>query len=118
MEAVWLFLPPDMYGRVAPRVRRHPPTVSRAVVLHATQTHAYGPLSPLAAVGDDRWGGGTYGYTPPEAVFGMCSAGPEQDAWALGHMLLLMLTKPQFRTSNMFMHSVSGALRAVACGNV
>lgn len=40
-------------------------------------------------------------------IFGTRPAHGSQDAWAVGHMLLVMLTKRRYRNSNMFKHSVS-----------
>lgn len=65
-----------------------------------------GTFQPAAA-GEERQGGGTFGYTAPEVIFGTRPAHSSQDAWAVGHMLLVMLTKRQHRASNMFKHSVS-----------
>lgn len=67
-------------------------------------------LSFLAAAGEDRQGGGTFGYTAPEVIFGTRPAHESQDAWAVGHMILVVLTKRRYRTSNMFKHSVSSVL--------
>lgn len=39
-------------------------------------------------------------------MFGTRPAHGSQDAWAVGHMLLVMLTKRRYRASNMFKHNV------------
>lgn len=76
------------------------------VHLLATKTRKH-DTSPPAAAGENRHGGGTFGYTAPEVIFGTRPAHGSQDAWAVGHMLLIMLTKRRHRASNMFRHSVS-----------
>eukprot|EP00903_Cladosiphon_okamuranus_P019184 g17646.t1 len=58
----------------------------------------------VSPAGEDRQGGGTLGYTAPEVIFGTRPAHRSQDAWAVGHMLLIVLTKRRYRASNMFKH--------------
>ena len=61
-----------------------------------------------AAFGDLRKGHGTLGITPPEAVLEKrIRCRPDQDVFAVGHLILLMVTKRRYKSHNMFMSRVS-----------
>ena len=61
-----------------------------------------------AAFGDLKKGPGTLGVTPPEAVLEKrMRCRPEQDVFAMGHLVLLMVTKQRYESHNMFLNRVS-----------
>ena len=63
------------------------------------------------AVGDIRFGQGTLGSKPPEAMQGRhvpCSA--DQDVFALGCLFLLAVSKPAVKAYNIFASPVGGVM--------
>lgn len=62
----------------------------------------------LSAVGQLRRGQGTIGYTPPEVMLGdLLPCAPNQDVYALGHMMLVLFAKRAYKSANMFTSNVS-----------
>ena len=67
-----------------------------------------------AAFGDLRKGHGSLGITPPEAIvekYMPCR--PDQDVFAVGHLILLIVTKRRYKNYNMFLSRV-GALSVLS----
>lgn len=61
---------------------------------------------------------GTPGYIPPELVWSGVEAGPENDVFSFGVLMLEVFIQPDLWENNMFVHRVSGQESGVGGGVV
>lgn len=59
-----------------------------------------------AVVGATRFGQGSLGYMPPEAIYDTVPCDVNHDSFAIGAMALVLLAQPRFRAVNMFISKV------------
>lgn len=70
--------------------------------------------SDTAAFGDLRNGQGSLGVLPPEAILEKhLPCRPDQDVFAMGHLIFLLVAKNMYKSHNMWLSKV-GALGALS----